>query len=495
MGLEQEILGFAITSTDITTFKTAQKRYEHKMNLEKLFFNISSKFINLPANEIDNGIEESLELIARFTNSEHAYIKLQETSDSIIDYQWHSVNQTTENSCDVDNLRRIISTIISETSNTLPRLILPGNSEESLKDCPAFVCPMIFEKRYYGALILIGKTNSQSNWSEDFSKPMVFISNVFINTLERKKRALLEKERKQELERIIETRTAEIELQKETLIKQAQELKEAEEKISAAYQELKEANFLLEEKVKERTSSLEKTNQELDRFVYSVSHDIKAPLASVLGLVNLIRLSPENDVEHHLQLMERSIFKLNGFVQDILEYSRNSRLKIKKDPINFKQQIESAREDLKHMHTADGVDLFTSYAITTPVVSDENRLQSVLKNLMSNAIKYHNPSAGHSWVKVEISADTKEFHVKIEDNGIGISKESLPKVFDMFYRASEKSTGSGLGLYIVKETVQKMGGTIRVKSVENKGTTFHLTLPNLASSLQSKNSRSKAQIK
>ena len=180
--------------------------------------------------------------------------------------------------------------------------------------------------------------------------------------------------------------------------------------------------------------------------------------------------------------MERSINKLNGFVQDILEYSRNSRLTIKKDPINFQQQVESAREDLKHMHMAEGVELITRYDIETPVMSDENRLQSVLKNLISNAVKYHNPDLEKSWVMVEILTSKKDFHIKVSDNGMGISKESIPHVFDMFYRASEKSYGSGLGLYIVKETIQKMRGSIHVSSKEGVGTTFELTLPNLANS-------------
>lgn len=479
---ENVLFGYALTSVDITEFKNAKKRYEHKMNLEKLFLNISSKFINLPADEIDKGIEESLELIARFTNSEHAFIKLSGTPDSAIDFEWHSIASTNNRTCNISNVSVFLSSVVSESHDATPRLILPDDSNATLKDCPAFICPLILEKKYYGALVLIGKINASKGWSEDFAKPIVLIANVFINTLERKKNVLHEKKRKDELKRTIENRTAKIEFQKETLLKQAKELKEAEGKIRKAYQELKEANFQLEKKVADRTSSLEKTNQELDRFVYSVSHDIKAPLASVLGLVNLIRLSPEEDLERHLQLMERSINKLNGFVQDILEYSRNSRLTIKKDPINFQQQVESAREDLKHMHMAEGVELITRYDIETPVMSDENRLQSVLKNLISNAVKYHNPDLEKSWVMVEILTSKKDFHIKVSDNGMGISKESIPHVFDMFYRASEKSYGSGLGLYIVKETIQKMRGSIHVSSKEGVGTTFELTLPNLANS-------------
>ena len=478
----KNIQGYALTSIDTTEARTAKKRYEHKMNLEKLFLSISSKFINLAANKIDEGIQESLELIARFTNSEHAFIKLCNTNEPQIAFEWHGLASDLINTCDSKTMLDFLSHVGYISGTTGPQLILPGSQKYTMPDCPAFVCPMILENKQYGALVLVGKPNTPEDWSENFSKSMILISNVFINTIERKKRALHEQKRKDELKRTIKQRTAKIELQKETLLNQAEELKKAEEKIRIAYQELKEANVQLEQKVVERTSSLEKTNEELDRFVYSVSHDIKAPLASVLGLVNLIRLSHEEDLERHLQLMERSINKLNGFVQDILEYSRNSRLTIKQDPINFQLQIESAREDLKHMHNAEGVDLITNFDITSPVMSDENRLQSVLKNLISNAVKYHNPYAEQSWVKVEVTTNSTHFSIKVSDNGIGINKKSIPHIFDMFYRASDKSSGSGLGLYIVKETVQKMKGTITVYSKENVGTTFELTLPNLAKS-------------
>lgn len=480
-GDNNELKGFALTSVDTTEFKTARKRYEYKMNLEKLFLNISTKFINLPAEEIEQGINEALELMARFTNADHAYILLQNTASSKIDFEWHTINSIENDpSCNLKDIGPFLSEKIAKNDYTEPQLIPAHEVPNNLKKCPVFVCPMILEKKQYGALVLIGKSTVTAEWSDDFSKPMMLIANVFINTLERKKNALLEKRRQAELELIIKQRTQKIELQKEKLLEQASELKEAEAKIRAAYQELKKANFLLEKKVADRTSSLEKTNQELDRFVYSVSHDIKAPLASVLGLVNLIRISKGDEIETNLKLMERSINKLNGFVQDILEYSRNSRLTVKKDPINIKQQVESAREDLKHMELAEDVELITSYNIPTPVFSDESRLQSVLKNLLSNAVKYHNPDKEKSWVKVDVSADSKRIYIQISDNGNGIGEKSLPHVFDMFYRASEKSSGSGLGLYIVKETVQKMGGSIHVTSIENEGTTFDLTLPNLA---------------
>jgi PAS domain S-box-containing protein len=482
LGETNDIQGFALASVDTTEIKFAKRRYSYKMNLEKLFLNISTKFISLPASQIDNGLQESLELIGRFTNSEHAYIVLKNENTNQIGYQWHfNYSNTTDKMCSIFGLEELIGNALSRTDFTDPKLIRPhvDNEGRSL-DCPVFLNPMILEKKQYGALVLLGKINAQEDWSEDFAKPMMLFTNVFINTLERKKNALIEEQRQEALEKAIKERTIEIELQKNKLLKQAEELKQADTLVRYANNELKKSNSKLEKTVSERTSSLEKTNQELDRFVYSVSHDIKAPLASVKGLINLIRLSTEDELEYNLQLMDRSINKLNGFVEDILMHSRNSRVALKQDLINFDKEIELAAEDLRHMDKASDVKLITSIEIKAAAVTDQYRLQSVLKNLISNSVKYHNPDAKKSWVKVFVKSTTAEIQIKVSDNGIGINQLHVDKIFDMFYRASEHSFGSGLGLYIVKETVEKLGGTIKVTSKENVGSTFELSIPNLS---------------
>lgn len=435
------IKGFALASVDTTEIKLAKRRYSYKMNLEKLFLNISTKFISLPASQIDNGLQESLELIGRFTNSEHAYIILKSDITNQIGYQWHfNRSSTSDKICSIFGLEELIGNALSRTDFTEPKLIKPHTDKNGLSlDCPVFLNPMILENKQYGALVLMGKLNVSEDWSEDFAKPMMLFINVFINTLERKKNAIIEEQRQEALERAIKERTLEIEFQKSKLIKQAEELKQADILVRYANNELKKANSKLEKTVTERTSSLEKTNQELDRFVYSVSHDIKAPLASVKGLINLIRLSSEDELEYNLELMERSINKLNGFVEDILVHSRNSRVALKQDLINFEKEIELAAEDLRHMEMASDVKLITSIDIKSAPVTDQYRLQSVLKNLISNSVKYHNPDTKKSWVKVFVKSTTAQIVIKVSDNGIGISNHHVDKVFDMFYRASEHS--------------------------------------------------------
>lgn len=477
-----EIQGYALASVDTTEIKLSNRRYSYKINLEKLFLTISTKFIGLQASQIDEGIQESLELIGRFTNSEHAYIVLNNGDSNNIGYEWHfNYSSVPSELCSIEGFGEMIGDALAQPDFTEPILIKPGTANSKpCVNCPVFINPMNLEKKQYGALVLMGKINSEEDWSEDFAKPMMLFTNIFINTLERKKNAFVEEQRKGALEKAIAERTIEIEQQKNKLITQAKELQQAEVSVREANNELKKLNSGLERTISTRTSSLEKTNQELDRFVYSVSHDIKAPLASVKGLINLVRLSQEDELEHNLKLMERSIDKLNGFVEDILVHSRNSRVELKQDVINFEEEIELAAEGLRHMDQASNVKLITSIEQSAPAITDQYRLQSVLKNLISNSVKYHNKDAKKSWVKVFVSSDKEEIKIRIADNGIGIHKNYLDKIFDMFYRASENSFGSGLGLYIVKETVEKLGGTITVSSKENVGSSFELAIPNLA---------------
>jgi len=111
--------------------------------------------------------------------------------------------------------------------------------------------------------------------------------------------------------------------------------------------------------------------------------------------------------------------------------------------------------------------------------SSPTRLDIILTNLLSNAIKYADLKKEQPYIEIDIQCSILETQIRVRDNGEGIPDNALTKIFDMFYRASEKGTGSGLGLYIVKEAIQKLGGTIQVSSEQGKGTVFDVRIPNL----------------
>ncbi|MEM8965451.1 MAG: PAS domain-containing sensor histidine kinase [Bacteroidota bacterium] len=231
----------------------------------------------------------------------------------------------------------------------------------------------------------------------------------------------------------------------------------------------------------ESNENLIKANKELDRFVYSVSHDIRAPLTSILGLISLTEMESMSDqVRDYLKHMEKSAHRLDDFIKDLTYFSRNARLKVTSEPIEFEKLITELFEQYQFMDYQAPVKTYLDISQSCTFHSDKSRLQIVLGNIISNAMKYHlGREDTESYVKVKIEIDEKEAVVLIEDNGTGIANEHQDKIFDMFYRADDHKPGSGLGLYIVKETVDKLQGSVKLHSEQDRGTTFTLHLPQL----------------
>lgn len=229
---------------------------------------------------------------------------------------------------------------------------------------------------------------------------------------------------------------------------------------------------------------LRKSNKELDRFVYSVSHDLRAPLSSMLGVVGLCEMGEMDPfIEKNVSLLKSSIKKLDGFIIDILDYSRNSRLEVDTQEVHFADLLTDVCNNLKFMCTEDQrkVEVRTKIENGIAFHSDRSRLSIILNNLISNSIRYQNPQEADPFVEVSVAITASSADIRITDNGIGIESKNHEKVFNMFYRVSTQSVGSGLGLYIVKETVEKLNGVIKLESEPGKGTVFNIHLPNLAS--------------
>ncbi len=237
----------------------------------------------------------------------------------------------------------------------------------------------------------------------------------------------------------------------------------------------------LAEEIREKNTHLEKTNSELDRFVYSASHDLRAPLLSILGIVNISRYeNPSQKIADYLTLIDSQVLKLDSFIKDIIDYSQNSRTEVVEQPVNFDRVVEGVRENLRFMEGAEKIKWEKEIDDQFEWKTDKNRIGTVLNNLLSNAIKYHNYSRDDRWIKIGVKKNCSSCCITIMDNGVGIPPEHHNRVFDMFYRAHDISNGSGLGLYIVKEIVAKMNGTIQLQSQPGQGSTFTITLPVLA---------------
>lgn len=228
--------------------------------------------------------------------------------------------------------------------------------------------------------------------------------------------------------------------------------------------------------------SLRKAHNELDRFVYSAAHDLRAPIASLMGLINLAKDETNLDqLKRYLRLKENTVWKLNAFIQEIIDYSHNQRADIEPDEVNFREVVEDAlaqfaKEDVNYQAVTFHLDIVQEQ----PFYTDLMRLEVIVKNLISNVLRfYKDDGKDRPFCDIILRIDNNIATFQVRDNGIGIGAEHLDKIFDMFYRATDHRVGSGLGLFLVRETIIKLHGDVRVASILGEGSMFSVELPNL----------------
>jgi signal transduction histidine kinase len=226
-----------------------------------------------------------------------------------------------------------------------------------------------------------------------------------------------------------------------------------------------------------QNEELKKINLELDNFVYSISHDLRSPLLSIKGILSLLMHDNQltEDGKRFLSMADVSIGRLDGTIQEILEYSRNSRLNLKPEIFNLEEMVQNVFDDLK-FSTVDPIALFIHLEGEAEVFLDRARVNVLLKNIIGNSVKYKRPETDAE-IRVHIINDPQRVTIEIADNGEGIAEEHVQRIFEMFFRGTSNSVGTGLGLYICKEIVNKMNGTIEVRSKKNEGTQMVISLP------------------
>lgn len=227
-----------------------------------------------------------------------------------------------------------------------------------------------------------------------------------------------------------------------------------------------------------QNQELKRLNEELDRFVYSAAHDLKSPLTSMDGLVRLARKEINNNgFDHYFHMMHDSIGRMYGFISDITDYARNKRQNLKIEKTDIAKVINDIRDSLAFLPNAHRV--FTDFTVRgEEVFSDKARLEIILNNLISNAYQYMDPAKKVPFLRIEVNATASDVELIVADNGLGIDSKHLPRVFDMFYRATEISKGTGIGLFLVKECVRMLRGRVSVKSVCGEWTSFRIRIPN-----------------
>ena len=228
-----------------------------------------------------------------------------------------------------------------------------------------------------------------------------------------------------------------------------------------------------------QNKELKKLNAELDRFIYSAAHDLKSPLASLHGLIRLAEQEINSQQHgHYFSMMSATVKKLDGFIRDITDYAKNKRQQLKIERVDSKVMVTDILESMQFLPDVNRINV-TLLIEGDDLFTDKARLEIILRNLLSNSFRYVDLGKQNCFIGIEGVVDETQATFRIKDNGIGIGNEHLNRIFDMFYRAVEFSQGTGIGLFLVKESIKMLRGKISVQSSIGEGTVFYLKLPNL----------------
>jgi two-component system sensor histidine kinase/response regulator len=235
--------------------------------------------------------------------------------------------------------------------------------------------------------------------------------------------------------------------------------------------------FITREQLKNKVLELEKSNDELNRFVYSTSHDLRSPLASVLGVLNLAKMEKSVvDPNGYMDMIESCVKRMDFFILKTIEYYKSIRVDASYEAVDFRTLLDESVGLTRLQNTAIDFEIKINQPVEFRI--DAFRMSVILNNLISNAVKYQNPDEKNPKVIITVDVNEKEALIVIEDNGVGIIDEHLNNIFKMFFRSNFTVTGLGIGLYIVKEALTRIGGEISVHSVYGSGTSFKLRIPN-----------------
>lgn len=232
------------------------------------------------------------------------------------------------------------------------------------------------------------------------------------------------------------------------------------------------------EQLIQKNKELELAYSELDKFVYSASHDMRSPLMSILGVVKLARMEGDyTNTKAYFNMIEESVDRLDSFIKNIIDYYRNKRISLHNSEIDFQDMVNFCIQN-QLLNEKTEINFKVEVDQKLPFTSDKLKLGIAISNLISNGIKYQDQGKRTKELSVNIKVEPTKAIIRIQDNGIGIQASENENIFKMFYRATNMNPGSGIGLYVVKDAVDQLKGSIEVKSVYGEGSTFELVIPN-----------------
>lgn len=265
-----------------------------------------------------------------------------------------------------------------------------------------------------------------------------------------------------------------------------QSIKSVNADLASAKKIIEDHNLVLDREVKEKTKelldtneSLVKVNDELDNFIYKTSHDIRGPLASLKGMVNLAIMDVKDDKAlGYLSKLDLTAEKLNMILTRLLIVNRINHTELKPELIHFEPIIQEILTLEMKKGVPAKIKIEYDVAPDLQLMSDKEMVRLILENLIDNAVKFYNESERvESFVRISVQSVDGKVTARVMDNGVGIAQMNREKIFQMFVRASERSDTGGIGLYLAKIATEKLGGDINLVSTDEKYTEFIVQFP------------------
>jgi two-component system sensor histidine kinase/response regulator len=245
---------------------------------------------------------------------------------------------------------------------------------------------------------------------------------------------------------------------------------------------IKEANkfYVANSMLSIKNDELQRAYDELNKFAYSVSHDIRGPLSGILGAINLANeIDDVEEMKEMLFLMEKSVKKMDAYVLSMHDYYSLQRGELKITEIDFNQVIDELKAIFTVLSKVNNVAFNISIDQDGIFRSDYAPLRLIFNNLLSNAFKYQDRDSKNKSVEMIVEVEKSMATIYVKDNGIGILGSHVGEIFNLFYRSNSLEVGSGFGLYNVKSALIKLNGQIEVQSILHQGTTFKVTIPSI----------------
>ncbi len=239
--------------------------------------------------------------------------------------------------------------------------------------------------------------------------------------------------------------------------------------------------YFMRSELKDKNEKLKKLHSEMNQFVYSLSHELRGPLMSISGVSKLAKMEVSDPhIREYFDMIDTATLKLDDFIYKMLDFYRSTKIDNKVTKISFRDIIDQQLEAYRAKFDLSGFEINVQVNQEHKFMSDDAKIRVILNNLFSNSVQFQKTDVTAKWINLMVDVSESEAVITIEDNGIGIDDKYKAEVFSLFTRATQKNVGTGLGLYMVKEAVEQMGGRIELGSVLTQGTTIKVFLPSIS---------------